>query len=147
MSKKAVISCDDKDITRGSSCRSSRQKALKLLDFLQEKKTQNPLILDLRQISYFCDYFVVCSGTTPRHTHAIYEEVLKLSRQNKIDIYHFESDSSGRWFLIDYFDVLLHIFSEEARAFYNIEHLWQEAKQIKSPGQNRLLQDSNITVS
>ena len=111
----------------------SGQKALELLDFIRQKKAQAPVILDLRKIIHFYDYFIICSGITTRHTQAIYEGVAKLSRQNKIGIHHREDDSSGRWLLIDYFDVVLHIFIEEARSFYNIERLWPGVKQIKLP--------------
>jgi ribosome-associated protein len=57
--------------------------------------------------------------------------VLKKCEENNFEIHHFEDDSEGRWILIDLFDVILHIFVDEAREFYNLEYLWREAKRIR----------------
>ena len=110
-----------------------RQKALKILTFALQKKAENPLIIDINGLSHFCDYFVVCSGTSQRHARAIYEEVIKSSKRNKIDIHHCENDNSSSWLLVDYFDVIMHIFTEESRKFYEIERLWREAKKVRIP--------------
>jgi len=64
---------------------------------------------------------------------AIYEAVKDKSDENKINIYHSEEDSLSQWLIIDYFDIILHIFTEEERKFYNIEHLWKEAKKVRLP--------------
>ena len=111
----------------------SRAKVLKILSFVLGKQAQNPVIIDIKDISHFSDYFIICSGTSERHTRAIYEEAIKSSRKNKIDIHHIENDVLSRWLLVDYFDVILHVFTEEARQFYNIERLWREAKKVKLP--------------
>ncbi len=111
----------------------SRAKVLKILSFVLGKQAQNPVIIDIKNISHFSDYFIICSGTSERHTRAIYEEAIKSSRKNKIDIHHIENDVLSRWLLVDYFDVILHVFTEEARQFYNIERLWREAKKVKLP--------------
>jgi len=110
-----------------------REKALKILGFALQKKAKDPIIIDIRDHSYFCDYFIVCCGTSGRHTRAIYEEVVKSSKKNKIDIHHCEDDVSSTWLLVDYFDVIIHIFTEESREFYSIERLWREAKKIRIP--------------
>jgi ribosome-associated protein len=109
----------------------ARLKALKLVDFVLSKKAKDPLILDLRRVSNLCDYFVICSGETSKQVRAVYEEVIKKCYENKIDIHHCEDDSSGQWLLIDLFDVILHIFIDEARSFYNLEYLWKEAKRLR----------------
>lgn len=109
----------------------SREKAIKILEFVLKKKAQKPLILDLRNVSNLCDYFVVCSGDSPPQVRAIYEEVIRLSKKNSIDIHHTEEDEFSHWLLIDFFDVVLHIFLEEIRNFYGIERLWKEAKRVR----------------
>jgi ribosome-associated protein len=109
----------------------SRKKALKLVEFVLEKKAIKPVILDVRKLTNICDYFVICSGETDKQTKAIYEEVLKKCEKNKIEIHHCENDNEAKWILIDFFDVILHIFNEEAREFYNLEYLWKEAKRVR----------------
>ncbi len=108
----------------------STEKVSKVLSFVMSKKAKDPLVLDMRGKSYFCDYFIICSGTSERHTRAIYEEAIKLSKKNRLKIHHCEDDHLSRWLLIDYFDVVLHIFNEEARRFYKIERLWKEAERL-----------------
>jgi len=123
----------NKKSNRKEKVLAGRQKALKILTFALQKKAENPLIIDINGLSYFCDYFVVCSGTSQRHARAIYEEVIKSSKRNKIDIHHCEDDNSSSWLLVDYFDVIMHIFTEESRKFYEIERLWREAKKVRIP--------------
>ena len=108
-----------------------KDKALKILSFALQKKAKDPVIIDIRNLSHFCDYFILCSGTSQRHVRAIYGEVVKSSKKNKIDIHHCEDDSSSSWLLVDYFDIIIHIFTEESREFYGIERLWREAKRIR----------------
>jgi len=110
-----------------------REKALRILGFALNKKAKDPVIIDIRGLSHFCDYFVLCSGTSQRHVRAIYEEVIKFSKKNRIDIHHCENDTSSSWLLVDYFDIIMHIFTEESRKFYGIERLWREAKRIRVP--------------
>lgn len=117
----------------GRKIQGSKQKAFRILEILINKKADNPVILDLREQTYFCDYFIICSASSQRQVKAIYEEVIKSSRKNKIRIHHYEDDPSLRWFLLDYGDVVLHIFDEEARNFYQLERLWKNAKRVRIP--------------
>lgn len=108
----------------------AKQKAMRLVEFALEKKAKNPLILDVRHLSGICDYFVICSAETSKQTKAIYEEVLKKCERNKIDVNHSEADQLCEWILVDLFDVILHIFVDEARDFYDLEYLWKMAKKV-----------------
>lgn len=110
-----------------------RKKALKIIEFIMDKKADDPVLLDLRQVSSFCDYFIVCSGSSQRQARAIYESAKRLSKKNSITIYHAEDDIDSNWLLVDYFDIVLHIFNKEARSFYNLEKIWREAKKIRLP--------------
>ena len=109
----------------------SKAKAVKIAEFVRGKKAKKPVILDIRSISNICDYFVICSAETNRQTKAIYNEVLKKCEEDKIKINHAESDQMFHWILVDFFDVILHIFIDEAREFYNLEYLWNRAKKVK----------------
>ena len=94
-------------------------------------KAKKLVILDIRGISNICDYFVICSAETNRQTKAIYDEVLRKCGEEKIKISHSESDQESHWILVDFFDVILHIFIDEAREFYNLEYLWNRAKKVR----------------
>ena len=78
-----------------------------------------------------CEYFVICSGTSNTHVKAIHENVRKIVMKNiKQKPWHVESDNTSEWILMDYSDIILHIFQEKTRDFYNIEELWGDAKKI-----------------
>jgi ribosome-associated protein len=98
----------------------------------QEKKADQLAVLQLEQGSgAFTDYFVVCSGTNPRQIQAISDEVeLRLKRAglypNNIEGY-----KQAEWVLLDYVDFVVHIFSESARKYYDLERLWKSAKKLE----------------
>jgi len=110
----------------------SRQKALKIAEFIKVKKAKDIVILDIKKISGLCDYFIICSGESSRQVKAIEEAVIKESKKNNIGIQHCEADELSQWVLVDFFDIILHIFLEETRNFYNLEYLWSSAKKVKS---------------
>ena len=98
----------------------------------QEKKAEDLSVLELDQTSgAFTDYFVMCSGTNPRQVQAISDEVeLRLKRGG-----HYPNNIEGykqaEWVLIDYVDFVVHIFSEQARKYYDLERLWKSAKKVE----------------
>lgn len=101
------------------------------MEFVSEKKAYKPVLLDVKGLSSFCDYFVVCSGETSRQVEAISDSILKGCKNSGIAIHHFEKDELSQWILIDLFDVVVHTFYSEAREFYNLEYLWRDAKKIR----------------
>ena len=108
-----------------------KAKALKIVEFILARKAKDVVVLDVRKISGFCDYFIICSGESARQVRAIYEETIKQCRKNKIKVRSFQDDETCRWILVDLFDIILHVFLEEAREFYNLEQLWKTAKKVK----------------
>lgn len=110
-----------------------KKKALKIARFIISQKAKKPLLLELKKVSNAFDYFIICSVASQRQARALYEDVLKFSKINKLSVHHAQNDETARWFVVDYFDSVLHILSEEARAFYNIEWLWNEAKRVPIP--------------
>jgi ribosome-associated protein len=99
----------------------------------QEKKAEELTILELEKGSgAFTDYFVVCSGTNPRQVQAIADEVeLRLKKTGPRPT-HVEGYRQGEWVLLDYVDFVVHVFSEKARRFYDLERLWKSAKRLES---------------
>lgn len=93
-----------------------------------DKKAENIVLLDLRGISSVADYFVVCSGNSERQLRAIADGVDEgLQKQMSKSPRHVEGLSGGGWVLVDYGDVIVHIFSPSLRAYYNLEALWSKA--------------------
>lgn len=109
----------------------SKQKVFKIIEIISAKKAESITVLDVRRVCNFCNYFVICSADSGRQVRAIYEEVIKTCKKNNIKIQHWEDDELSRWILVDFFDVILHIFISEARKFYDLEHLWNTAKKVK----------------
>lgn len=127
--RKALVTLKEVKITRKLA--TGRKRALQIAGFVSTKKAKDIVILDIGKSSGVCDYFVICSADSKPQVKAIYDETLRMCKKNKIDIQHREHDESLRWILVDFFDVMLHIFLDEAREFYNLEYLWNTAKKIK----------------
>ena len=102
-----------------------------MLEVARQKKSQDPLALDLRDLDFIWDYLVLVTSTSPPQTQAIVDALLKVSKEENFGVHHIEQDAEGGWVLIDYFDVVFHIFSEEKRSFYKLERLFKNAKKLR----------------
>ena len=99
-----------------------------------EKKAEELTILEMEKGSgAFTDYFVLCSGTNPRQIQAIADEVELKLKQTGLRPTHVEGYNQAEWVLVDYVDFVVHVFSESARKFYDLERLWKTAKRM-GPG-------------
>ena len=97
-----------------------------------EKKAEELSILEMEKGSgAFTDYFVLCSGTNPRQVQAIADEVELQLKKMDLRPTHVEGYNQAEWVLIDYVDFVVHVFSEKARKFYDLERLWKSAKRLE----------------
>jgi ribosome-associated protein len=97
----------------------------------QEKKAEEITILELEKGSgAFTDYFVLCSGTNPRQVQAISDEVEDRLERAGLRPTHVEGYKQAEWVLLDYVDFVVHVFSEKARKYYDLERLWKSAKRL-----------------
>ena len=95
--------------------------------FAEDRKAIDIVELDLRGAVGYTDYFVVCSGNTERQTKAIHDAVhLGMKREHGLLPRRVEGVGEGRWILMDYLDVVVHVFTPETRDFYRLEQLWGE---------------------
>ncbi|MFA5073687.1 MAG: ribosome silencing factor [Nitrospirota bacterium] len=94
------------------------------------KKAFDILILDLRGLTFIADYFVICSGTSTTQVGAISDWIGQHLAQAGIRTSHVEGASEATWVLMDYGDVVVHVFEEHARVYYSLEKLWGEAPRI-----------------
>jgi ribosome-associated protein len=96
-----------------------------------DKKAEELSILEMEKGSgAFTDYFVLCSGTNPRQVQAIADEVELRLKAADLRPAHVEGYKQGEWILVDYVDFVLHVFSEKARKFYDLERLWKTARRL-----------------
>lgn len=100
----------------------------------QEKKAFDIVILGISQVTSFADYFLLCSGSSTRQTEAIASEIeKKLGEQGT---YTNHKEGAGEWILFDYGDIIIHIFTKETRAFYDLERLWRDGRRINIPNES-----------
>ena len=113
----------------------SKQLVDAIVEGIQEKKGKNITILDLTGIEHtITDYFVVCDGDSNVHVDAVSDSVEDYIRENlREKPYHIEGRENAQWILIDYVDVVVHLFQRSARDFYNLESLWADAKRTDIP--------------
>jgi ribosome-associated protein len=93
------------------------------------------VIIDLRKFSAPTDYFVICSGTTEKHVKAVADNIVEGMRKKRVRAWHVEGHSVGSWILIDFVDVVIHVFNRVTRKFYSLETLWGDApiEEIRPP--------------
>lgn len=103
----------------------------------EEKKATGIRVLDLREITSFADFFVLCNGGNQRQVQAICDSVETALKQTGERPNSVEGFSNAEWVLLDYGDMVVHIFSEQARAYYDLDRLWREAREVAIPPATR----------
>ena len=98
----------------------------------EEKQARNIRVLDLREVTSFADYFVIASGANSRQIQAIADEIHQRLKKLGEMPNSMEGYDNADWILMDYGDYLIHIFSEKARLYYDLERLWRDAKTVES---------------
>ncbi|EOT29046.1 iojap-like ribosome-associated protein [Enterococcus saccharolyticus subsp. saccharolyticus ATCC 43076] len=91
------------------------------------KHAEDIIALDVHEISLLADYFVICSGNSDRQINAIVEEIIEQEEKAQVEVKRVEGKDGGKWVLIDLGDVIIHVFSNSERDFYNLEKLWSDA--------------------
>ena len=109
-----------------------------IVEGMQENKAQDIVVLDLRKLSSaVCDYFVICSGESSTQVDGIANSGARFTRQElKEKPWHIEGKTNSEWILLDYIDVVCHIFYKDARKFYELEELWSDAERTNIPNIN-----------
>jgi len=110
----------------------SRERAISCALFALDKKALNVKILEIKRLSSIADYLVLASGTSDKQTQAIAESVKKGLKQfgKALDV---EGLREGNWVVIDYGDVIVHVFRDEMRRYYNLDELWNAAPHLEIP--------------
>lgn len=109
----------------------SKEKCLTICQILSSKKAGNIVYIDVAQKTSLCDYFIVCSGRSNTQVKSLAENLEeKLQKEYGEIPRRREGVREGRWAVIDYADVIVHVFSDEERDFYNLERLWEDGTNI-----------------
>ena len=98
-----------------------------VLEVLDEGKGEAIVVLDMREVSGFTDFMVLCNGRSEPHVRALMDAVEKHRRGHGSKPAHIEGRAEGKWILMDYFDLIVHVFTEQNREFYQLERLWRDA--------------------
>jgi ribosome-associated protein len=109
----------------------SKEIAITCAKIADEKKALDIVILDVDKISSITDYFVICSAINDRQLHAIADEMDKQMKKISVMKYGMEGYREAKWVLIDYGDLIVHIFEKEMRNYYDLELLWGDAPRIE----------------
>jgi ribosome-associated protein len=104
--------------------------ARKIVEAASEKQATDIVLLDVKEICSFADYFVICNGESGRQINAIADEIEGTLRDLGVHVHHTEGGAGSGWVLVDVSDVLVHIFSPESREFYAIDNLWSKARLV-----------------
>ncbi|MBV9208987.1 MAG: ribosome silencing factor [Acidobacteria bacterium] len=110
------------------------ERIIAALHAASDKKAHDLVVLDLRAIASFTDYFVITSGANPRQVQAIADEIVeRLKKQQGTRALRVEGYRSAEWVLVDYGDFIVHVFDNKARQFYDLERLWRDAARVSLP--------------
>lgn len=120
------------------------ERMLMALSAAAEKKAINSVVLDLREIASFTDYFVITSGSNERQVQAISDGIVDTLKKAGSAAARVEGYKTAEWILLDFGDFVVHVFDEKARAFYDLERLWRESRRVELPPEVRSETDSSL---
>lgn len=121
------------ETSRVCSARDAREDLALAIQAASGKKAEDIVALDLRGVASFADYFLICSGTSTRQVQAIAEAIVEKLEEHGIRPLHLEGETVAQWILIDYGDLIVHVFEHTARQYYDLERLWRDAKKLPIP--------------
>ncbi len=109
----------------------SKELAMKAAKILDDKKATRVKVLKVRDLTVIADYFVIAGGTSSTHVRSLAEEVeFTLKEEQNMPPIRTEGFNTQNWFIIDYGNVIVHVFSPDARDFYDLEHLWADGDDV-----------------
>ncbi len=105
--------------------------AKKMAGILADKKAEDVVVLDLREVSSLADYFVIASGTNPKHASSLADYLEEGITPEEAELHHSEGLRNSDWVILDYMDIIVHIFTREKRELYSLEDLWQDGIRVE----------------
>jgi ribosome-associated protein len=120
-----------KTITKKPAVLTAKKFSLEAAKIALERHCTNIVVLDLKGKSPATDYFLIATGTSDRQTRSIADEIIQFGRERGFRIFGRAGYEQGKWILLDFVDVVVHLFDEEFRQYYDLELLWGDAKKLK----------------
>lgn len=109
--------------------------ATTLASYALEKKATDPAVLFVEPLLAYCSHFVIVNGSNTRQVRAIASHIVgKVKSEHAVKVLSVEGMQQGRWILVDFGDVVLHVFDEKLRGFYDLDGLWEDADRVDVPG-------------
>jgi ribosome-associated protein len=118
-------------LARRKPNKKAKEFAIAAARIAQERHCSDILVLDLRGLSPATDYFVIATGTSERQMRTVCDEVTQAGREQSMSRFGRAGYEQGRWILLDFVDVVIHLFDSEYRSFYELELLWGDAEKVK----------------
>lgn len=109
----------------------AKEKAKIIVDALNDKKAIDVKVLDISKISVMADYFVIASGSNKNQVQAMTDNVEEELAKNNVHSNHVEGYGNANWILLDYNDIIVHLFNEEDRLFYDLEKIWRDGEIVE----------------
>ena len=103
----------------------------KIASALEDKKAEDITVIDIREISSIADYFVIANGNNPNQLIAMQDAVDEVMYTNGVHSNQVEGNNNSTWILMDYKDIIVHLFSKEDRLFYDLERIWRDGKIVE----------------
>ena len=103
----------------------------RIVDIIADKKGEQTVVLDISEISSLADYFVISSANNINQLQAISDDLQELLEKEGLKINKVEGAKNSSWVLLDFTDIVIHLFTKEDRIFYNLERIWADAKQVE----------------
>ena len=111
----------------------TRQKGLEIARIANDRGALDLVVLDMREVMTITDVFIICHGRSKVNCQAIAQNIEEQMKAQGVYVKHTEGTRDGIWIILDYLDVVVHIFEEEARHFYDLRRLWMDAEEIEVP--------------
>jgi len=128
-----AVRSNPKALAREEKFAALDERIMSALHAASEKKAIETVVLDLREIATFTDYFVITSGANQRQVQAISDEVVDTLKKSGTPAARVEGYRTAEWILLDYGDFIVHVFEDKSRRFYDLERLWREGKRVELP--------------
>ena len=106
------------------------EQALKIAEILDKKIAQDIKVIEITDVTILADYMVIATGRSSTQVKALADEVEFRMNELGVSVNHIEGHRSNSWILLDYVDIIVNVFNEEARDFYDLERLWQDGREI-----------------
>ena len=128
--RKHILTYTSFDRTLEESPLNSTEVAQLIVEVASDKLAEDIVMLDLRQVASFADYFVIMSAESSRQIEALEEDISQTLKESQVRRFHREGTSASGWVLLDFSDVVVHIMGPEEREYYGLERLWSRAPQV-----------------